>query len=102
MPPDVWISPNHSIFILNEGDDLSIYCNYISNHDITNLKWDKLLTMNGQLEYIQSSTNLTIQNIKSKNAGQYLCTVSNMAGNDSETVSIVVHCKLYAYDSTRG
>ncbi|CAC5368485.1 HMCN [Mytilus coruscus] len=91
LPPDVWISPNHSMYILNEGDDLSIYCNYISNHDITELKWGKSLPMNSQLEHIQSSANLTIQNIKSENAGHYVCTVSNMAGNDSETVSIEVH-----------
>lgn len=99
MPPDVWISLDHSMYTRYEEDDLSIYCNYSSNNEITELKWGRMLTMNGQFEYIQSSPNLTIQNIKSENAGQYVCTVSNRAGNDSETVTIEVHCKLY--DITR-
>lgn len=95
VQPDVWLSPNQSMYILNEGDDLSVKCKYSSNHDISELKWGRLLTMNGELEYIQSSPNLIFQNLKSENAGQYVCIVSNMVGNESETVSIEVHCKLY-------
>lgn len=94
MPPNVCIFPDHNAVILDEGDDLTLYCNYSSNNNITDLKWNIFLPMNNQLETSQSSPDLVIRNIKKVNAGQYVCTVSNMYGNGSDNVTITVNCKL--------
>lgn len=93
MQPNVWISPNHNAVILDEGEDVTLYCNYSSNHNITDLNWNRLLPMNNQLKTSQSSPDLVIRNIQKRNAGQYICTVSNMAGNGSDNIKITVNCK---------
>ncbi|CAC5417041.1 HMCN [Mytilus coruscus] len=96
MPPNVWISHDHNAVILDEGDDLTLYCNYSSNNNITDLKWNILLPMKSQLGTSQSSPDLFIRNIQIGNAGQYVCTVSNMAGNGSDNVTIAVNSPLKA------
>lgn len=94
MPPNVLIFPNQNPVILNEGDDLTLYCNYSSNHNITDLKWNRLMSIKSQLGTYQSSPDIFIENIKRENAGLYVCTVSNMAGNGSDNLTVKVNCKL--------
>lgn len=74
---------------------MTIYCNYSSDQKITYLKWNRLLPMNTQHEINQTTPDLVIQNIKRENAGQYVCTVSNLAGNGSDNVTVQVNCKSY-------
>lgn len=95
MPPSVWIHPDYNPVIVHEGDDLTIYCNYSSNSNITYLKWTRFLPLNSRVRTSEASQDLVFQNIGRRNAGQYVCTVSNIAGNGSDNVTVQVNCKLY-------
>ncbi|XP_052074573.1 neural cell adhesion molecule 1-B-like isoform X7 [Mytilus californianus] len=88
MLPIVSISFNKTLGI-PEGEDLSLYCNYSSNHEVKELKWEKMFPHNSQLD--ERSPYLNIKSINRQNAGKYKCTVTNMAGIASDIVTIEVY-----------
>ncbi|CAC5358912.1 DSCAML1 [Mytilus coruscus] len=88
MLPIVSISFNKLLGI-PEGEDLSLYCNYSSNHQVKELKWEKMFLHNSQLD--ERSPYLNLKSINRQNAGKYKCTVTNMAGIASDIVNIEVN-----------
>ncbi|OPL33651.1 hypothetical protein AM593_08227, partial [Mytilus galloprovincialis] len=90
VPPYVWISPIQNPVILEEGEDLTIYCNYSSKTNITDLKWKRLLTTKSQPITTQSSPKQVFKNSQRDIAGRYACTVSNIAGSGSDNVTIQI------------
>ncbi|VDI72571.1 Hypothetical predicted protein [Mytilus galloprovincialis] len=88
MPPLVLISLNKTM-VVGEGVDLTLYCNYSSNHEVKELKWEKMFLYESPLD--EQSQYLNIKSIKRHNAGKYRCTVTNMAGSASDVVTIEVY-----------
>ncbi|XP_052074567.1 neural cell adhesion molecule 1-B-like isoform X2 [Mytilus californianus] len=88
MPPIVSISLNKTLGIL-EGEDLTLYCNYSSNHELKELKWQKMFPHKRPLD--ERSPYLNIISINRQNAGKYKCTVANMVGIASDIVTIEVY-----------
>ncbi|CAC5425388.1 unnamed protein product [Mytilus coruscus] len=88
MPPIVSISVNKTLSIL-EGEDLTLYCNYSSNHELKELKWQKMFPHKSSLD--ERSPYLNFESINRQNAGQYKCTVTNIAGIASNIVTIEVY-----------
>ncbi|CAC5390621.1 DSCAM [Mytilus coruscus] len=88
MPPIVSISLNKTLGI-HEGEDLTLFCNYSSNHEVKELKWEKMFQHESQLD--ERSPYLNIKSINRQNAGKYICTVTNLAGSASDNVTIEVY-----------
>ncbi|XP_063397227.1 hemicentin-1-like [Mytilus trossulus] len=88
MPPVVLISLNKTLGI-TEGEDLTLYCNYSSNHEVKELKWEEMFQHKSPLD--ERSQYLTIKSINRQHAGKYRCTVINMAGSASDIVTIEVY-----------
>ncbi|CAG2188813.1 unnamed protein product [Mytilus edulis] len=88
LPPIVSISLNKTLGI-PEGVDLKLYCNYSSNHEVIELKWEKRFQHESPLD--ERSQYLNIKSINRQHAGKYRCTVINMAGRASDIVTIEVY-----------
>ncbi|XP_076106289.1 neural cell adhesion molecule 1-B-like isoform X2 [Mytilus galloprovincialis] len=88
MPPIVSISLNKTLGI-QEGEDLTLNCNYSSNHDVKELKWEKRFEHESPLD--ERSQYLNIKSINRQHAGKYRCTVTNLAGSASDVVTIEVY-----------
>lgn len=96
VPPIVSIIPSKHLVMI-EGEDLSLFCNYSSNHIIERLDWKKVISRNNLQSLNESSQYFHINAINRRHAGQYKCTVKNMAGIDSDSVTIEVYCKCYFF-----
>ncbi|XP_076106287.1 cell adhesion molecule Dscam2-like [Mytilus galloprovincialis] len=88
MPPKVLISLNKTLGIA-KGEDLTLFCNYSSNHEVKYLKWDKMFQHKNPLD--ERSKYLNIKSINRQHAGKYRCTVTNLAGRASDIVTIQVY-----------
>ncbi|XP_071181221.1 nephrin-like [Mytilus edulis] len=88
MPPIVSISLNKTLGI-PKGANLTLYCNYSSNHEVKELKWEKMFQHESPLD--ERSPYLSIKSINRQHAGKYRCTVTNMAGSASDIVTIEVY-----------
>ncbi|CAG2188811.1 unnamed protein product [Mytilus edulis] len=88
MPPKVLISL-HKTLCIAEGEDLKLHCNYSSNHEVIELKWEKMFEHESPLD--ERSQYLNIKNINRHHAGKYRCIVTNMAGSASDIVTIQVY-----------
>ena len=72
---------------ITEGENLTVLCN-VSGTPLPMVSWIKVggdMSTNG--------SELVFTNISRTQAGGYVCEASNLCGNASETVSIVVQCK---------
>lgn len=83
-------------YVIQEGEDVSIPCNFIGN-PISNVTWEHN-NSTIKLSDLRQPLTLSLKNVSRSAAGDYTCKVTvNYKGTffASETVSLVVECKYF-------
>ena len=74
--------------VVQEGDDVEVYCNVTADIPYPTVLWTKVATG----DHIKENP-LNITNIARAQAGEYTCTANNTCGDASTVMSINVQCK---------
>ena len=77
---------------VNEGDEVSIVCNSEGIGSLT-VNWKKANGSSLPPGVHQNGKELIIAAATRYHTGTYVCIVSNLAGEDETTATVIVHCR---------